>query len=166
MSSAPCNLSPEPTSITATNQAKTVATHIAATATSFATTTVNLTGQTINMSNASIVLREQIMVAPIQPYSQHASLTVMDLDIVVFGKGSGYTAAVLVHASPALEGAAERTPEAALRQLLLASAEVLEQYIPKLAGHQRTLHEAGGIFDEDMIAPSLTEAKLKLNSSV
>nr|POE84610.1 hypothetical protein CFP56_73099 [Quercus suber] len=94
------------------------------------------------------------------------SSTVMDLDVVIFGKGNSYTAAVLVHGAPVLEGAADKTPEAAMRQLLLASAEVLEQYFPKLAGHQRTLHTAGGIFDEDMIAVKLAEAKLKMNSGI
>lgn len=96
--------------------------------------------------------------------SYHDGFGTADLDVVIFGKSASFTAAVLVRNAPALEGAADKTPESALRQLLLASAEVLEQYIPKLAGHQRTIHDAGGIFDEDMVALPLMEAKNKVTN--
>ena len=72
-------------------------------------------------------------------------------DVVVFGSDKDFKAAVMVGLTPAIEGAATNTPEAAMRKLFTATSEMLCQFIPKLGAHQRAIH-GGGLFDEDLIA--------------
>lgn len=72
-------------------------------------------------------------------------------DIVIFGSDKDYVAAVMVGLTPAIESASANTPEGAMRRLLVATAEMLSQFIPKLGAHQRAIH-GGGLFDEDLIA--------------
>ncbi|CAK3802942.1 Hypothetical predicted protein [Lecanosticta acicola] len=66
----------------------------------------------------------------------------------------------MVGVTPAIEAGQAATPEGALRKLLLATAELLNQYMPKLGSHQRVIH-GGGVFDEDVINPDLIEAQKK-----
>lgn len=80
-----------------------------------------------------------------------------DLDVVVFGRGE-YTAALMVGLIPAIEGDKAPSPEAAIRKLFVATAELLNQYIPKVGAHQRNIH-GGGVFDEDLICAEIVEAQ-------
>ena len=82
-----------------------------------------------------------------------------DLDVVVFGHTNVYTAALMVGLTPAIEGATAPSPEAAMRKLFIATAELLNTYIPKVGAHQRNIH-GGGVFDEDMISPEIVEAQM------
>lgn len=70
---------------------------------------------------------------------------------MVFGAEKEFKAALMVGLTPAIEGGAALAPEAAIRKLLTATAEMLSEFIPKLGAHQRALH-GGGLFDEDLIA--------------
>lgn len=54
------------------------------------------------------------------------------LDVVVFGLGQEFTAAIMLGITPAIEGASGNTPEAALRKLLLATCELLDGFMPKV----------------------------------
>ena len=81
-----------------------------------------------------------------------------DLDVVVFGHTNEFTAALMAGLRPAIEGDKAPTPEGAMRKLLIATAELLNTYIPKVGTHQRNIH-GGGVFDEDMISPEIIEAR-------
>ena len=59
---------------------------------------------------------------------------------------------------PAIEGDKAPSPEAAIRKLLVATSELLNQYIPKVGAHQRNIH-GGGVFDEDLISAEIQEAQ-------
>lgn len=83
-----------------------------------------------------------------------------DLDVVVFGHTDKYTAALMAGLTPAIEGAQAPTPEGAMRKLFIATAELLNTYIPKVGAHQRNIH-GGGVFDEDMISAEIVEAQRK-----
>lgn len=86
-----------------------------------------------------------------------------DLDIVIFDADTAstrYIAALMVGLTPAIEGGEGGSPEAALRKLLVATTEILKEYIPKVGAHQRNIH-GGGVFDEDMISAELRGAKIK-----
>ncbi|KAK5109255.1 hypothetical protein LTR62_007237 [Meristemomyces frigidus] len=84
-----------------------------------------------------------------------------NIDVVVFGSSGSFVAAVMLGTTPAIEGPEAATPDLATRKLLLASCELLTQYIPKLGAHQRNIH-GGGVFDEDLVSAVLIEAQ-KLN---
>ena len=83
-----------------------------------------------------------------------------DLDVVVFGHSDKYTAALMAGLTPAIEGGQAPSPEAAMRKLFTATAELLNVYIPKVGTHQRNIH-GGGVFDEDLISTELIEARNK-----
>ncbi|EME47088.1 hypothetical protein DOTSEDRAFT_20897 [Dothistroma septosporum NZE10] len=83
-----------------------------------------------------------------------------DLDIVIFGDGSSYTAALMVGITPVIEGGTSTTPEAAMRKLLLATSELLNDVMPKLGAHQRTIHGGGGV-DTDYLNRDLIDAQKK-----
>lgn len=95
-------------------------------------------------------------------YSSQSTLTSYygNLDVVVFGSGSEFTAAVMVGLTPAIEGEKAPQPDAALRKLYTATTELLKEYIPKVGDHQRAIH-GGGVFDEDMISSEIVDAKRK-----
>lgn len=82
----------------------------------------------------------------------------VEIDVVVFGQSPEYTGAVMLGLKPALEGGQAKTPQAALEKLLVASAEMLKLYIPKLGAHQRNIH-GGGVFDEDLVSEEIVEAE-------
>ena len=75
-----------------------------------------------------------------------------DLDVVIFGEQTKqnegtYTAALMAGLTPAVEGGTGRSPEGAMRRLLLATCELLKMYMPKVGAHQRNVH-GGGVFNE------------------
>jgi hypothetical protein len=76
------------------------------------------------------------------------------------GQSAGYTAAVMVGATPAVEGPEATTPDLAIRKLLTATCELLNMYIPKVGAHQRNIH-GGGVFDEDFIKAGMVESGKK-----
>ena len=80
-----------------------------------------------------------------------------EIEVVVFGTHPNFTGAIMVGLTPAIEGDASSSPEGALRRLLLATAELLAAFMPKVGSHQRNIH-GGGVFDEDMVSPALIEA--------
>ncbi|KAK5118646.1 hypothetical protein LTR85_008111 [Meristemomyces frigidus] len=80
-----------------------------------------------------------------------------DLDVVVFGHSTQFTAAVMVGLTPAIEGTEEKTPELAMNKLFLATCELLKLYLPKALPHQRNIH-GGGVFDDELIAKATIEA--------
>jgi hypothetical protein len=100
------------------------------------------------------------------------------IDVVVFGAGNEFIAAIMLGITPAVEGASGTTPEAALRKLLLATCELLDSFMPKVSfavstatlqmltvhpqvgSHQRNIH-GGGVFDEDTISIELMQAQKK-----
>ena len=53
-----------------------------------------------------------------------------DIDVVVFGAGNEFTAAVMVGLVPAIEGELSPTSDGALRKLFAATCELLLKYIP------------------------------------
>lgn len=57
----------------------------------------------------------------------------------------------MVGLTPAIESGTANTPEGAVRRLLLATADMLGQFIPKLGAHQRAIHGNNGSFDEDLV---------------
>lgn len=59
--------------------------------------------------------------------------------------------------TPVIEGGQPPTPEAAMRKLLVATAALLNTYIPKVGAHQRKIH-GGGVFDEDLISLEIVQA--------
>ena len=83
-----------------------------------------------------------------------------EIDVVVFGNSNNYTAAVMLALTPAIEGEKAATMEGAMRKLLVATAELLNTYIPKVGDHQRNIH-GGGVFDEDLISAEIVEARKK-----
>ena len=90
-----------------------------------------------------------------------------NMDVVVYGTAPvgpfpapDYVAVLMVGLTPAIEGSKASSPEAALRKLLQATAELLKEYIPKVGAHQRAIH-GGGVFDEDMISAEIIEAQRK-----
>ena len=101
----------------------------------------------------------------VMPHGNSSQTTLLsnyygELDVVVFGHTSNYTAAVMVGLTPAIEGEKANSPEGAMRKLLIATAELLNEFIPKLGSHQRNIH-GGGVFDEDMISAEMGEAQKK-----
>ena len=63
--------------------------------------------------------------------------------------------------TPAIGGAQAPTPEAAMRKLFVATAELLNTYIPKVGAHQRNIH-GGGVFDEDLISVEIVQAAQRM----
>ena len=88
-----------------------------------------------------------------------------DLDVVVFGTPSEYTAALMVGLTPDIEGDKANSPEGAMRKLFTATCELLKTYIPKVGTHQRNIH-GGGVFDEDLISGEVVEAQKKAHGVV
>ncbi|KAK4631852.1 hypothetical protein CLAFUW4_02690 [Fulvia fulva] len=83
-----------------------------------------------------------------------------ELDILVFGDGSTYTSAIMVGITPVIEGGTSTTPEAAMRKLLLATSELLNEVMPELGAHQRAIHGGGGV-DTDFLNQDLLDAQKK-----
>jgi len=80
-----------------------------------------------------------------------------EIDVVVFGEGSTYIAAVMIGSIPAIEGADGSNPAAAMSKLLTATCELLKTYIPKVGAHQRNIH-GGGVFDDDLIRDDIKKS--------
>lgn len=78
------------------------------------------------------------------------------LDIVVFGRGSEFVAAVMDGLTPAIEGEAGPTPEVAMRKCLMTTCELLKEYIPKVGEHHRNV-PGGGVFKADIISKAWTK---------
>ncbi|EMF15968.1 uncharacterized protein SEPMUDRAFT_124114 [Sphaerulina musiva SO2202] len=78
------------------------------------------------------------------------------LDIVVFGRGSEFVAAVMDGPTPAIEGEAGATPEVAMRKCLMTTCELLKEYLPKVGEHHRNV-PGGGVFKADIISKAWTK---------
>ena len=66
----------------------------------------------------------------------------------------------MVGITPVIEGGTSTTPEAAMRKLLLATSELLNEVMPKLGAHQRAIHGGGGV-DTDFLNQDLIDAQKK-----
>ncbi|KAK4550486.1 hypothetical protein LTR36_000065 [Oleoguttula mirabilis] len=80
------------------------------------------------------VLRQQIMANArllIKPTGPSTATNLGDLDVVVFGYSSSFTAAVMLGLTPAVEGTEEKSPELAMNKLFLATCELLKLYLRK-----------------------------------
>ncbi|KAF2162041.1 hypothetical protein M409DRAFT_27421 [Zasmidium cellare ATCC 36951] len=82
-----------------------------------------------------------------------------NLEVVVYGDGSEFKAAVVCGIYPVIEGATGISPEGAMRKLLLSSSELLNTIMPKLGSHQRNIH-GGGVVDEDFLSRDLIDKKV------
>ncbi|QIX01751.1 hypothetical protein AMS68_007268 [Peltaster fructicola] len=87
-----------------------------------------------------------------------------DLHVVVSGESTRVRAMVMLGVQPAIEGGEATSPESALRKLLVAVAEIMSLYIPKIGDHMRNIH-GGGIFDVDLIASELKEGQKESKES-
>ncbi|KAK5163636.1 uncharacterized protein LTR77_010585 [Saxophila tyrrhenica] len=122
--------------------------------------------RTQTLANARLLLRPRTPTSPTLSGNTSSATLVApptdtgEIDIVVFGKATDFTAAAMVGLTPAIEGETARTADQALSKLFAATCELLQMYIPKVGSHQRNIH-GGGVFDEDMISPKIQEAQKK-----
>jgi hypothetical protein len=86
----------------------------------------------------------------------HATGNEAQLDVVVFGRGSEFIAAVMEGLMPAIEGEAGVNPEVAMRKLFLTTCELLKEYLPKVGEHHRNVPE-GGVYKVDRISKLWTK---------
>ncbi|KAK1064858.1 hypothetical protein LTR12_012263 [Friedmanniomyces endolithicus] len=110
------------------------------------------------MTNDYGTLRQQILANShlmLVPSTTHTAATPTNLNVVVFGQTGSFTAAVMLGLTPAIQGPEGNTPDMAMHKLLTATCELLNTFIPKLAGHQRNIH-GGGVFDDDLIRKELS----------
>ncbi|KAK4505906.1 hypothetical protein PRZ48_003871 [Zasmidium cellare] len=82
-----------------------------------------------------------------------------NLEVVVFGDGNEFKAAVVSGIQPVIEGATASAPEGAVRKLLMSTCELLNTIMPKLGSHQRNIH-GGGVVDEDFLSRDLLDKKV------